>query len=450
MAIAIHHNGTVRYVNVEAGADPSAVYSSEKASRIHTVRRSVSLLLFLSVLLGLPHMAASFDDQSNPSKKIHVSEAAKRIHANGYVFDGHNDLPWAVRNTTSDLFDEIDIRKPQPQLHTDIDRLRTGNVGAQFWSVYVPVDTIRAGNAFQKTVDQITLVKAMIDRYPDVFELAITADDVDRIRKSGKIASLIGMEGGHSIENSIGKLRQLRQMGARYMTLTHTDSLDWADSATDESKSDGLSPFGQEVLLEMNRLGVLVDLSHVSPRTMHKAIDITKAPVIFSHSSAKAIANHPRNVPDDVLLRVKENGGVVMINFFSGFVVPEAAIVTAEMLQVRRDIRNRNVDNKEVADREYKAWQASHPYPAGTADIVVDHIDHVVKIAGIDHVGFGSDYDGIMKTPVGIEDVSTYPVLTELLLRRGYSEADIHKIMYGNVLRVLRECDRVQLELSGK
>lgn len=418
--------------------------------RKQTVRRLFCSLLSLPILFASSSLLISDDGPSRDSKPIVVSEEAKRIHANGYIFDGHNDLPWAVRSSSSDLFEQIDIRKPQPQLHTDIDRLKAGNVGAQFWSVYVPVDTIRSGTAFQKTVDQITLVKSMIERYPDVFELALTADDVERIRKSGKIASLIGMEGGHSIENSIGKLRQLSQMGARYMTLTHTDTLDWADSATDASKSDGLSPFGEEVLLEMNRLGILVDLSHVSPRTMHRALDITKAPVIFSHSSAKAIANHPRNVPDDVLLRVKTNGGVVMINFFSGFVVPEAAAVTQEMLQVRRDIRERNANNKEQADKEYKAWQNSHPYPAGTADVVVDHIDHVVKIAGIDHVGFGSDYDGIMKTPAGIEDVSTYPVLTELLLRRGYSEADIHKIMYGNVLRVLRDCDRVQRELVNR
>lgn len=374
-----------------------------------------------------------------PNKdRFTVSPEAAAIHARGYVFDGHNDLPWEVRTKTKRGFEELDIALPQPTIHTDIARLRQGNVGAQFWSVYVPADTIAAGNAFATTVEQIELVKKMIDRYPDVFELALDADQIDRIRAKGKIASLIGMEGGHSIENSIGKLRELSRMGARYMTLTHSDTLEWADSATDAAKSGGLSEFGMEVVREMNRLGMLVDLSHVSPATMHDALDVSTAPIIFSHSSAKTIANHPRNVPDDVLARLPDNGGVVLINFFSGFVVPESAAVLQEMLELRRALRLKYPNSREDQDREWKQWQATHPYPAGDAEIVVDHIEQIVRVAGIDHVGLGSDFDGISKCPIGLEDVSKYPVLTELLLRRGYSEAAIHKILYGNLLRVVR------------
>ncbi|MBU6237298.1 MAG: dipeptidase, partial [Planctomycetes bacterium] len=328
---------------------------------------------------------------------------------------------------------------PQPKMHTDIDRLRRGNVGAQFWSVYVSVDTIEKGNAFQTTLEQIQLVNEMLARYPDVFELALNAEDVERIQAKGKIASLIGMEGGHSMEGSIGKLRQLHGMGARYMTLTHTDSLDWADSATDAAKNDGLSPFGEEVVREMNRLGMLVDLSHVSPATMHDALNISSRPIIFSHSSARAIADHPRNVPDDVLARLPDNGGVVLINFFSGFVVPESARILADMIDKRRELKRKYPDNKEEYDRAVKAMQVANPYPAGDAEILADHIEHVIRVAGIDHVGLGSDFDGISKLPVGMEDVSQYPVITELLHRRGYNEAQIHKILYGNLLRVLRQ-----------
>jgi membrane dipeptidase len=375
---------------------------------------------------------------SKAADRFAVSDQARAIHQRGYVFDGHNDLPWEIRTKTTRGFDEFDIARPQPKLHTDIERLRAGNVGAQYWSVFVPVETIAQGTAFQTTREQIELVKKMIDRYPDVFELALDAEDVDRIRAKGKIASLIGMEGGHSIENSIGKLRQLHEMGARYMTLTHTDTLDWADSATDIAKSDGLSEFGMEIVREMNRLGMQVDLSHVSPATMHDVLDTTSAPVLFSHSSSQAIADHPRNVPDDVLARLPGNGGVVLINFFSGFVVPESAVVLKQMADLRRTLQQKYPNSKEDRERELKQWQVAHPYPAGDAEIIVDHIERVIQVAGIDHVGLGSDYDGISKLPAGIEDVSKYPVLTELLLRRGYDEAAIHKILYGNALRVLR------------
>ncbi|MFM7926268.1 MAG: dipeptidase, partial [Pirellula sp.] len=281
-----------------------------------------ALTITLTVLVSL--LCGVLRAQQETPNRYQISKRAAAIHQRGYVFDGHNDLPWEVRTKTTKLFDELDISKSQPKLHTDIERLRQGNVGAQFWSVYVPVETIAAGNAFQITKEQIDLVHKMIALYPETFELALDAQDVQRIEAKGKIASLIGMEGGHSIEGSIGKLRQLHAMGARYMTLTHSETLEWADSATDVARSDGLSPFGEEVVLEMNRLGMLVDISHVSPATMYDALRISKAPVIFSHSSARAIADHPRNVPDDVLAELPKNGGVVMINFFSGFVVPES------------------------------------------------------------------------------------------------------------------------------
>ncbi|MEI8214068.1 MAG: dipeptidase [Planctomycetota bacterium] len=417
-------------------------------------KRSISgfwICFGLAVILNGLGTACSQAQESVPATsrasttedRFAVSPQARAIHDRGYVFDGHNDLPWEIRTKTKRGFDELDIALPQPTLHTDISRLRLGNVGAQFWSVYTPVETIAAGNAFQTTCEQIFIVKKMIERYPDVFEFALDADDIDRIRSKGKIASLIGMEGGHSIENSIGKLRHLHGLGARYMTLTHTDTLDWADSATDAAKSDGLSDFGVDVVHEMNRLGMLVDISHVSPATMHDVLDVSRAPILFSHSSSKTIADHPRNVPDDVLARIPQNGGVVLINFFSGFVVPESAVVLKQMADLRRSLKTKYPGSKEDQDRELKQWQVAHPYPAGDAEIIVDHIEQVIRVAGIDHVGLGSDYDGIAKCPAGLEDVSKFPVITELLLRRGYNEEAIHKILYGNALRVLRAATAV-------
>ena len=369
-----------------------------------------------------------------------ISERAKKIHASGYVWDGHNDLPWAARERNDVRFEKIDLWN-EPKLHTDIPRLKAGNVGAQFWSVYVPAKTRQAGTAFQTTMEQIDCVYAMVKKYPDVFEIALTASDVERIQKSGKIASLMGVEGGHSIENSLGKLKALFSRGARYMTLTHGDTLDWADAATDKSQSDGLSPFGEEVVREMNRLGMLVDLSHVSPATMSDALNITKAPVIFSHSSALAIADHPRNVPDDILLRVKKNGGLVMINFFSGFVVPESATNLKDMFGARRAIDKEFGSDTDASKKAMLKWKAAHPTIPGDIAIVVEHIHHIAKTAGIDHVGLGGDFDGVDMLPKGLEDVSKYPSITELLLRKGYSESDIHKIMSGNMMRVLKACE---------
>ncbi len=372
-----------------------------------------------------------------------ISERAQKIHSSGYVWDGHNDLPWAAKKRNDVRFEKIDLWN-EPELHTDIPRLRTGNVGAQFWSVFVPTTTRQAGTAFQTTMEQIDCVYALVKKYPSVFEIALTSADVERIQKSGKIASLMGVEGGHSIENSLGKLKELFSRGARYMTLTHGDTLDWADAATDQAKSDGLSPFGEEVVREMNRLGMIVDLSHVSPATMSDALNITNAPVIFSHSSALAIANHPRNVPDDILLRVKKNDGLVMINFFSGFVVPESANNIKNMFAARRAIEKEFGPDTDGAKNAMQRWNANHPTIPGDIAIVVEHIDHVAKIAGIEHVGLGGDFDGVDMLPRGLEDVSKYPSITELLLRKGYSEGDIHKVMSGNMMRVLKACEAMK------
>lgn len=382
------------------------------------------------------------DAASTERPPVTVSPEALDIHHRSFVFDGHNDLPWEIRMRGSRSFETLDIAKPQPQLHTDIARLKIGGVGAQFWSVYVPSGTVATGKAHQMTLEQIELVHAMTEKYPETFEMARTYDDILRIRKSGKIASLIGVEGGHSIENSLEKLKRLYDLGAQYMTLTHSDSLDWADAGTDRSISGGLNEFGKTVIQEMNRLGMLVDLSHVSPATMQAALDVTNAPVLFSHSSARSVADHVRNVPDDILKQLPENGGIVMINFFSGFVVPESARATSRMFELSREWSEKYGDDREAIARERARHRAENPILPGTVHDVVDHIEHVIRVAGIDHVGLGSDFDGVPMLPKQLQDVSTYPVITQALLDRGYPEEDIHKIMSGNILRVIRDAEK--------
>lgn len=370
-----------------------------------------------------------------------VTDAARKIHAAGFVFDGHNDLPWMVRTEAGSSFDKADLAKPLgPKFHTDIARLRAGNVGAQFWSVYIPTSASKDGKALLQTIEQIELVRTMVRRYPETFELARTAADVDRIQKSGKIASLIGVEGGHCIEDSIENLRRLNQMGAGYMTLTHSDTLAWADAATDDPAHGGLNAFGEEVVREMNRLGMLVDLSHVSDETMKDALRITTAPVIYSHSSARAVADHPRNVSDDVLRLVKANGGVVMINFYPGFIHPESARRRGRMFHVSRELRAKHPVETDFK-KAIQDWERANPIQPGSLFDVCDHIDHVKKVAGVDHIGLGSDFDGIPIVPRQLEDVAQYPMITQELLNRGYTAGEIHQIMSGNILRVMRAAE---------
>jgi membrane dipeptidase len=381
-----------------------------------------------------------------------IDARAAKLHADAILVDGHNDLPWHVRTQAGSTFDLYDIAQrmtpgQDPRVgHTDIPRLREGGVDALFWSVYVPADLAKKGGAARATLEQIDLVDRMLDRYADTFELAISVADVDRIVAEGKIASLIGVEGGHSIENSLGTLRMLYRLGARYMTLTHNDTLDWADAATDEPRHGGLSPFGEEVVREMNRLGMLVDLSHVSVDTMRDALRVSEAPVIASHSSAYALCPHPRNIPDELLQAIAENGGVVMVNFYSGFIDPKAGEVARRSYAARRKLQAEFSDEPEF-ERQWQRWEQENPVPRGDLAMVVDHVDHIVKTAGIDHVGLGSDYDGINRTPEGLEDVSCFPKITQELLARGYSDEGVRKLLGGNVLRAFRQAEQVAQRL---
>ena len=371
---------------------------------------------------------------------------ARRIHASAPLIDGHNDLPWEIRQKAQGDLRAMDPAGPLPQQHTDVPRLKAGGVGGVFWAAYVPVDRIGRGAA-GFALEQIGLIKRMTDHSPDL-ELALTAEDVVRIHRAGRVASLIGIEGGHAIENSLDVLRQFHELGVRYMTLTHANTIDWADAATDSARHGGLTRFGEEVVREMNRLGMLVDLSHVSPETMKDAIRVSEAPVVFSHSSARALADHPRNVPDDVLRMLPRNGGVVMINFYSGFVEPTAARQMRGMFDVQRRFREQHPNDPAAARRAYEEWRRANPVPRGTTATLADHIDHVVRVAGIDHVGLGSDYDGVTSLPAGMEDVSRFPWLTAELLRRGYADDDVRKILGGNVLRAMRQAEAVAARLQ--
>lgn len=393
-------------------------------------------------------VASAQENRVRDDLPVVISQEARQVHQATYVFDGHNDLPWEIRSKGSRSLEKIDISQPQPQLHTDIKRLREGGVGAQFWSVYVPASADRTGQAHQMTLEQIDIVHAMMQKYPETFELARTYADVVRIRQAGKIASMIGVEGGHSIENSLEKLRRLFDLGARYMTLTHNQSLDWAAACKDQTGTMGLSEFGKVVVLEMNRLGMLVDLSHVAPETMQATLDICQAPIIFSHSSSRTVADHVRNVPDRILRQLPGNGGIVMINFFSGFIVPQSAQITSRMLELERVWEQQHPEDSEAIARERARYRAENPLIPGTVHDVVEHIDHAVKVAGIDHVGIGSDFDGVPMLPKGLEDVSCYPVITQLLLDRGYSPQGIDKIMSGNMLRVLRQAEQAAIKLQ--
>ena len=372
-----------------------------------------------------------------------------RVLAKTPLIDGHNDLPWEIRERRLHKQAALDLRQDMSQtpgsegtmLMTDIPRLRAGRVGAQFWSVWIPV-RVQGYEAVQMTLEQIDIVKEMSRSYPADFEMAYTAADVRRIHKARRVGSLIGIEGGHQINGSLAVLRQMYDAGARYMTLTHSTNTPWADSATDTPVHHGLTAFGREVVKEMNRIGMVVDLSHVSPETMKAALAITAAPVMFSHSSARALVDHPRNVDDEVLRLVAKNGGIVMVNFATSYVSSErqkwAADRAAEQTRYNSPpFGGLYIGQPDRANEAMKAWEKAHPKPAVTLAQVADHADHIKQVAGIDHVGIGSDFDGIPDTPVGLGGVDKYPALLSELMRRGWSDADIAKIAGENMLRVL-------------
>ena len=369
-------------------------------------------------------------------------DGLRRLLAEAPLFDGHNDLLWELRDQVGYDLDRMDVGGRCPTLHTDLPRLRDGGVGAQFWSVFVPSD-LPGDTAVTATLEQLDGFHRLVARYPDQLGLALTAADVEQVVASGRVASLAGMEGGQSIAGSLGALRMMYALGARYMTLTHNDNTPWADSATDEPEHDGLTPFGEEVVSEMNRLGMLVDLSHVAPSTMRDALRVTRAPVLFSHSSARALADHPRNVPDDVLVQLATNGGVCMVTFVPGFITQlEAKVWLAHAAEERR-LRAELPDDPAEVERRLTAWRDAHPTPPVTVAQVADHVDHVRETAGVDHVGIGGDFDGVSLLPEGLEDVSTYPVLFAELRSRGWSDDDLRRVAGRNALRVLRDAEAV-------
>ena len=372
---------------------------------------------------------------------------ARALLAEHPLIDGHNDLPWAAREQTGYDFDALDIARPVPTTQTDLPRLEQGGVGGQFWSVFVP-STLQGDAAVAATLEQVDGVHRMIATYADRLALARTADEVERARDSGRLASLLGAEGGHSIGCSLGALRMLHVLGVRYLTLTHNDNTPWADSATDVAVVGGLSAFGREVVGEMNRLGMMVDLSHVAATTMRAALETTTAPVIFSHSSALALCDTPRNVPDDVLAALPRNGGVCMVTFVPEFVSPATAAWRVEASEAAAVV---GVDAKdwEAFGRFTASWQADHPKPDATIEQVVVHLEHGREVAGIDHVGTGGDYHGKETLPLGLEDVSGYPRLVAALLERAWSEADVAQLVRGNTLRVMRDVEAVARDLQA-
>lgn len=403
-------------------------------------------LLTLVATLGPGRAAAAQESWTPPDAKLVAR--ARAILEQVPLIDGHNDLPSQILENAGGDPARADIAQGQPKFHTDLARLRAGRLGAQFWSAYVAADSIPTGAALRHALREIDMVHRLAARYPEL-EFARTAADIERIHRAGRIASMIGVEGGHAIQNSLSALRLFHDLGVRYMTLTHSKTIDWADASTDHAVHNGLSEFGEEVVREMNRAGIFVDLSHVSAETMKDAIRVSRAPVLFSHSSARALVDVPRNVPDDVLRLLSGNGGVIMITFVPGFIAPSAVEWNARRDSVAEALR-RELDDPAEIGRRLREWTRANPAPRGTLADVADHIDHVRKVAGIDHIGIGSDFDGITSTPVGLEDVSTYPVLFAELLRRGYGEQDLKKIAGLNLLRAMREMERVAARLQAE
>jgi membrane dipeptidase len=411
----------------------------------------------LVALLALLPLAAAAAPGADP-----YAQRVQRVLEQTPLIDGHNDLPWEIRDRFGGDLSKIDLASDtsalpapagSPSLMSDIVRLRRGQVGAQFWSVWIPVD-VKGAQAVQMTLEQIDLVKRMCAKYPRDLAMAYTAADIVREHKAHRIACLIGVEGGHQINDSLAVLRSYYDSGARYMTLTHSSNTAWADSATDNPAHHGLTPFGVEVVHEMNRIGMLVDLAHVSEETMRAALAASAAPVIFSHSSARALVDHPRDVPDEVLKILARNGGVVMVNFATPYVSEELRRWDAERAaeQARENtppFGGLYIGQPERAKAAMAAWREAHPKPSATLRQVADHVEHIRDVAGIDHVGIGSDFDGIPETPVGLEGVDKFPALLEELARRGWSDADLAKFAGGNLLRVLGEAEKVSAQLSA-
>ena len=373
-------------------------------------------------------------------------QQARQLMREVPLIDGHNDLPWATRVGFALSLDSADIARPQPSLMTDIPRLRQGLLGGQFWSAYTP-SSFEGRGAARVGMEQVDYVHRLVARYPETFELAGTADDVVRIHRGGRIASLIGLEGGHTIENSLPLLRQFYARGVRYLTLTHSRNTDWADASTDSLRHGGLTRFGEEVVREMNRLGMLVDISHVSDSTMWDVLRVTQAPVVFSHSSSRHFTPHRRNVPDDVLRAVATNGGVVMVNYVPSFIYLPTYEHGQRVQGYTRSLQARGLDSAAVRD-SVQAWTRANPEPRPPLSVVVDHIDYIRAVAGVDHIGIGSDLDGIESTPIGLEDVATYPALVAELLRRGWTPEDVKKVIGLNVLRVMRQNEAVAARLQ--
>ena len=385
-------------------------------------------------------------DLRNASLEARVAYVRSLLRQSPLV-DGHNDLPWAMREEKENPLDveAYNLRRTTKGM-TDIARLRQGQVGGQFWSVYIPGDIRDSGYA-RVQLEQIDIARRVIARYPDVFTPALTAADVRKAYAKGKIGSLLGMEGGHAIENSLGALRAYYDLGVRYMTLTHNVTLDWADAANDKARTGGLTTFGKEVVREMNRLGMLVDLSHVSPGVMSDALNTTEAPVIFSHSSSRAVTNVPRNVPDSILARLPKNGGVVMVTFVPGFVSQKVADHDAALNRLRDSVAKRYPGDNDAQFKAVAAWRQANPTPIATISDVADHMDHIKQVAGAAHVGMGGDYDGITETVQGLEDVSKYPDLLAELVKRGWTASEIRGVAGENVLRALTRTEVVSARL---
>lgn len=413
---------------------------------------------WVGVAVGAPLVAAENDTDASEATCVVPGLDAERVtHARALLdrvplIDGHNDLPWAIRQQFDRQLARIDLaadlRQIEEPTHTDLPRLDQGGVGGQFWSVYIPVD-FEGAEGVRAVVEQIDVVHRMIAAYPERLALALDADDIERAHAAGKVGSLIGMEGGHSIGASLAVLRQLYALGARYMTLTHWRSNVWADAATSPPVHGGLTEFGREVVREMNRLGMLVDLSHVAETTMNDALEIAEAPVIFSHSSAHGVTAHPRNVPDAILRRLPENGGVVMVTFVPSFVSDAVRRHGAERSAEEARLGSMMIGDPEGAEEALVAWDEAHPAPRAALSEVADHIDHIRRVAGVDHVGLGGDFDGISSVVRGLEDVTCYPALLAELARRGWSDDDLGKLAGTNVLRVMRQAEAVAKRLQA-